>query len=90
MLEKWRIFPTDQLESSTAKRTQRYARISEYWNKFETKMSVSRRKKKRASVATRRRTKPIVASVLQHCSNCKIGILQATDPTLHCKLLETR
>ena len=31
--------------SSTAKGTLKYARHSEYWNKFETKMSVSRRKR---------------------------------------------
>ena len=31
-------------------------------------------------------TKPIFASVLQCCSNCKIGVLQTMDPTLHCKM----
>ena len=33
-------------------------------------------------------TKPIFASVLQCCSNCKIGILQTMDPTLHNKMMD--
>ena len=48
-----------------------------------------KKEKKRANVATRRRTKPIVASVQQYCSNCKIGVLQAMDPTLHYKMMVT-
>ena len=42
-----------------------------------------KKEKKRANVATTRRTRPILASVLQYCSNCEIGILQAMDPTFH-------
>ena len=45
--------------------------------------------KKRPTVATIRRTKPIVASVLQYRSNRKIGILQAMDPTLHYNMMVT-
>ena len=48
-----------------------------------------KKEKKRANVATIRRTKPIVASVLQYCSNRKICILQAMDPTLHHKMMVT-
>ena len=35
------------------------------------------------------RTKPIVASVPQCCSNCKIGIPQTMDPTLRYKMMVT-
>ena len=38
-------FGGGSIGSSTAKRTQRYARLSGYRNKFETKMSVSRKKR---------------------------------------------
>ena len=67
---------TDQLGSRTAKGIQRYARLSGYKNKFETKMSVSRRSRIAQNVAT----KPIATYVLQYCSNRKIGILQAMYP----------
>ena len=40
-----------------------------------------KKEKKRANVATLRKTNPIVASVLQYCSKRKIGFLQAKDPT---------
>ena len=40
---------TDQFGSSTAKRTQRFAKISGYRNKFETKMSLTERKRNRAN-----------------------------------------
>ena len=79
---------TDQLEA-VQQREHRYARLSGYRNQFETRMSVSRREKKRAKVSTMRKTKPIVASVLQYCSNRKIGILQAMDPTPHYKMMVT-
>ena len=41
-----------------------------------------KKEKNRANVGT----KPIFASVLQCCSNCKIGILLNMDPTLHYKM----
>ena len=47
---------------------------------------VSNKKEKNcANVAT----KPIVAFLRQYCSNRKIGILQAMDPTLHYKMMVT-
>ena len=84
-IECWRNgeFCDGSIGSRTVKGKQRYARLSGYKNKFETKMSVSRRKKNWANVAT----KPIVACVLQRCSNRKIGILQAMDATLHDKMM---
>ena len=48
-----------------------------------------KKEKKRANVATIRKTMPIVASVPQCCSNRKIGIPQAMDPTLHYKTMVT-
>ena len=48
-----------------------------------------KKEKKRVNVATIRKTKPIVASVPQYCSNRKIGILLTMDLTLHYKIMVT-
>ena len=80
MLEKWRIWRRINWKQFSKKNTE----ISEtFWVLEQVRdedVSIMK-EKKRANVATSRRTKPIVASVLQYCSKCKIGILQAMDPT---------
>ena len=63
--------------------------IRETFLRFRNEVVRIKKEKKRANVATMRRTKPIVASVLQYCSNRKIDILQTMDPTLHCKMMVT-
>ena len=82
MLEKWRIWRRINWKQYSKENTE----IREnFWVSEQVRdedVSI-KKEKKRANVATIRKTKPIVASVLQYCSNRKIGILQAMDPTPH-------
>ena len=80
---------TDHLEAVQQREHRRYARLSGYWNQFETKMSVSRRKRS--------------ARMLQQCAEQSQSLLlyynivqiarlvfhRAMDPTLHYKMRVT-
>ena len=58
--------------SRTAQGTRRYARLLDTRNKFKMEASVSRKRR----LAQMLESSQSFASVLQCCSNCKIGILQ--------------
>ena len=82
MLEKWRMWRRINWKQYSKENTEIRENFRVPEQVRDEDVSI-KKEQKRANVATIRRTKPIVASVLQYCSNCKIGILQAMDPTLH-------
>ena len=72
MLEKWRIWRRINWKQYRKENTEIR---DNFWVLEQVRgedVSI-KKEKKRANVATIRRTKPIVASVLQYCSNRKIG-----------------
>ena len=82
MCEKWRIWRRIYWKQYSKGNTEVREIFSVQEQVRDEDVSI-KKEKKRANVATMRKTKKIIASVLPYCSNRKIGILQAKDPTLH-------
>ena len=88
MLEKWRMWRRINWKQCSKENTEIRETFLVPEQVRDEDVSI-KKDKKRANVATIRRTKPIVASVLHCCSNRKIGILQAMDSKLHYKMRVT-